>query len=116
MCIWNDEVMVNEMKKLAEPFDVDNISKMEENMRCNIKLNHEKQSMIFTQPVLLKSLPTTPFSPDMVLTRMDPGMALSPEKQTKYWPGVRELLHMMHCSCPDIYNSVHELAKNMTCK
>ena len=55
LCIENEDIAANQTKKLKERFDIDDIEELKEYLGCKIKLNHQEQSLKFTQPVLLQS-------------------------------------------------------------
>ena len=81
-----------------------------------------KQSLKFTQPVLIHSFKDKfklsqkkPTMPDRAFIGTDPGMLLLPERQAQYQSVVGKLLCMMQWLCPDIYISICEGAKHITC-
>ena len=93
------------------------------------KVDQTEQIIRFTQPVKIQRFqdefgcngietgdkaPTTPAPPRTILDfNKDLEDPLQGKQQTKYWPGVGILLHMMRFSQPDILNIVRELSSFM---
>jgi hypothetical protein len=89
------------------------------------KIDRNKDSVKFTQPVLIQSYEDefdlnktrqvfTPADQGKVLMKCDKGTVLGGKEQTKYRSGVGKLLHMMRWSRPEIYNAVRELLRFVT--
>ena len=89
---------------MMERFECEDVGDIVEYVGCKIDIDREKQTLKFTQPVLLQSyedefdlpnaVPTTPAAPGSVLLKGE-GEQMTDEQQSKYRSGVGKLLHMM---------------------
>lgn len=118
-----NEAVVESKKQFTSLLSCDDTGEMKEYVGCKIDYNREKQTMKFTQPVLLQSfndefiLPdeiyNTPAAPDSTLQVVPDGALIDEESQTTYRSGVGKLLHLMRWSRPDILNAVREVCRFM---
>jgi hypothetical protein len=88
---------------------------------CKVDYDTVKRVIRLTQPVLLQSLsdeyklcegetPTTPATPNSILTKKDDDIMLSEAEASKYRTMVGKLLYLTK-SRPEIHNAVRELTK-----
>jgi hypothetical protein len=108
-------------KDLMERFDCKDCGDLEEYMGC--KIERTKNSLKFTQPVLIQScndkfeLPKkshkTPAMAGSVLVAGKKEEALSPAIQKKYCSGMGKSMHAMQYSKPKTYNAVQDLSCHM---
>ena len=105
-----------------ERFECEDVGDIVEYVGCKIEIDREKQTLKFTQPVLLQSyedefdlpnaVPMTPAAPGSVLLKGE-GEQMTDEQQSKYRSGVGKLLHMMRWSIPPIYNATRDCSRHM---
>ena len=122
LCLGHPNDVKVAKSEFMRKFPCDDIGEFIVYVGC--KIVKENGTMKFTQPVLLQSyqdeflLPKaeyeTPATPGQVLSKVQPGNAVSSTKQRKFRSGVGKLLHMMRWSRPDIWNAVRECSRRMT--
>jgi hypothetical protein len=87
------------------------------------KIERTKNSLKFTQPVLMQSYNDkfkllkksykTPAPAGLVLVAGKKEEALSPATQKKYCSGMGKAMHAMQYSKPEMYNAVQDLSHHM---
>ncbi len=108
-------------KDLMKRFDRIDCGDIKEYVGC--KIDRTKNSLKFTQPVLMQSyndkfeLPKksykTPAPAGLVLVAGNKEEALSPAMQKRYCSGTGKAMHVMQYSKPEMYNSVQDLSCHM---
>jgi hypothetical protein len=127
--LWIDDNLIIRSKKavkktkkdLMERFDCKDCEDIKEYMGC--KIVRTKNSLKFTQPVLMQSysdefdLPKksyrTPAPAGSVLVAGKKEEALSPAMQKKYHSGSGKTMHAMQYSKPEMYNAVQDPSCHM---
>ena len=56
----------------------------------------------------------TPTEPNTFLKELEPGEILESKDQSKYWTGIRKMMHMMRWSRLDIYNATCNCTRHIT--
>jgi hypothetical protein len=121
LIIGPKNVVEKTKKDLMERFDCKDCGDIKEYMGC--KIERTKNSLKFTQPVLMQSyndkfeLPKksykTPAPAGLVLVAGKKVEALSPAMQKKYCSGTRNAMHVMQYSKLETYNAVQDLSCHM---
>lgn len=124
LIVGSKEAVAATKKDLMDRFDCEDCGDLDEYVGCKID-RIDDGAIKFTQPVILQSfddefdLPNesynTPARAGTVLTKGEPEDALGGQEQTKYRSGVGKMLHVMQYSRPEMYNSVRDLARHMSC-
>jgi hypothetical protein len=120
--IFGPKKAVEKTKKdLMERFDCKDCGDIKEYVVY--KIERTKNSLKFTQPVLMQSyndkfeLPKksykTPAPTGLVLVAGKKEEALSPAMQKKYCSGMGKAMHVMQYSKPEMYNAVQDLSCHM---
>ncbi len=120
--IFGPKKAVEKTKKdLMERFDYEDCGDIKEYMEC--KIERTKNSLNFTQPVLMQSYNykfelskksyKTPAPAGFVLVAGKKEEALSPAMQKKYCSGAGKAMHAMQYSKPEMYNAVQDLSCHM---
>ena len=122
LIIGNPEAVKIAKEQLTNRFECEECGELNEYVGCKIT-RPNKDSLKFTQPVLLQSfedefdLPKravpTPARVGDVLTKANEEEVLPPKLQTVYRSGVGKMMHIMQYSLPSICNSVSDLARHM---
>ena len=108
-------------RKIKLWFDCNDVRELTKYVGC--KINRNKNSIKFTQPVLLQSFEDEfEFAGSKVKVQAEAGSVLVRNKweslsegaKTKYQSSVGKLLCMVRWSRPEIYNVIHELSRFMT--
>ena len=116
------QVVKDKGKKLAKEITIEDIGEVKEFIGCMIKIVKLDQSAKFTQPVMIQSFldefgtgkkRLMPAELNSVLKRLKSGKILANKNQSKYWSGIRKMMHMMRLPRPDIYNATLNCARHM---
>ncbi len=121
LIIGSKQVVEKTKKDIMERFDCEDCRDIEEYV--GDKIVRTKNSLKFTQPILMQSysdkfkLPEksyrTPAPAGLVLVAGKKEEALSPDTQKKYCSGTGKSMHAMHYSKPEMYNAVQHLSRHM---
>ena len=115
--------MKDEGKKSSKEIKFEDVGELKEFVGCKVEIDKLEPSAKFTQPVIIQSFldkfdagnmkQVTPAELNTILKRPEPGKILANMDQSKYWSGIRKMIHMMRWSRLDIYNVTHNCTKHM---
>ncbi len=117
-------IVDEEKDMIKRHFECDDIGDLSKYIGCKIDRDRNKNSIRFTQPVLVQSLedeyelptgtpPQTPAKPGTTMTKHEDKDKLSKEMHTKYRAGIGKLQHLVQNSQTDIGNAVQELSRQL---
>ena len=105
-------------------FKCDDVSKVQDYIRCKIDIANDGRSLKMMQLVLVQSLndefediiqgktPLVSAKPEDILTKCENSSKLTPAQHSQYRTGIGKLLYLAKHSRPDIANAVRELARH----
>ena len=115
--------MKEEGKKLAKEIKIEVVGELKEFVGCMINIDKLEQTAKFTRPVMIQSFldefcagkkkQVMPAEPNTVLKRIESGKILANKDQSKFWSGIRKMMHMMRWSRMDIYNVTQDCTRHM---
>jgi hypothetical protein len=121
MTVGTKETVMEAKSLMTKQFECDDVGPLCEYLGCKVNYDMIKRVICLTQPVLLQSLsdeyelcegktPTTPATPNSILTKKNDDVLLSEAEASKYRTMVGKLLYLTK-SQPEICNAVRELTK-----
>jgi hypothetical protein len=105
MTVGTKETVMEAKSDMAKQFECDDVGPLREYLGCKVDYDVDKRVIRLTQPVLLQSLsdeyelcegktPTTPATPNLILTKKDGDILLSETEASKYRTMVGKLLYL----------------------